>query len=274
MRKARKRPDTRDEQKAALLDAFIDEELSRPDEEQDPEAIAEWSGMIDELTGGAYRPTRAEKRRLLKVMKAHRKAERGQRKRIRPRTAAAVICVLLAVLLLPAAAFAKEIRSALDDLFLRLKPQINALEEGECLVVHTENTDVLIIKGDFGKLQTPEELADYLRVPVLWPGWLPDGVKAGEIRLHLNGDGRYYLIPWQNGFAFTIEVDGIRDPYPETMTAAVCGEETEISYYLNGEGGGGGNFFHGGLLYSFRFSSLDDAERFLDGLVEVQGGRQ
>ena len=73
-----KRQDTPDERKAALLDAMIDRELSRPDGEQDPEALAEWNTMIDELTGGAYLPTRAEKRRLVKAMKEHRRTSEGQ----------------------------------------------------------------------------------------------------------------------------------------------------------------------------------------------------
>ena len=274
MRRANRQPDTRNARKAALLDAMIDRELSRPDEEQDPESIAEWSGMIDGLTGGAYRPTRGEKRRLLKAMRAHRKAEQGEKKGNRPRAAAAVVCVLLALLLLPAAAFAGEIRTALDDLLLRLKPRLNELEDGESLVVHTENADYLFIKGDRASLQTPEELADYLRVPVLWPGWLPEGVEAGEILLGMDSNDWIILIPRQNGFSFHIDLPGIRDSFPEAVNVTVCGEATELFYYLNGDGSGGANFFHGGVLYVIQFSSFSDAQRFLDGLTEVKGGGQ
>ena len=267
-----KRPDIPEVRRAALLDAMIDRELSLPDAEQDPEAVAEWNTMIDELTGGAYRPTRGEKRRLLKRMKARRRSEKGRgRSGIR---AAAAVLTALAVLLLPAAAFAKEIRTALDDLFLRMKPEINALEDGESLVVHEENADYIIVKGESVRLRTPEELADYLRVLVLWPSRLPDGVETGTILLNMDYFGSITLIPHQNGFSFTIDLQGHWNSFPETKTVTVCGEETEFSYYLNEDGSGGGNFFHGGLLYNVQFSALSDADSFFDGLTEVKGGGQ
>lgn len=273
-----KRQDTPDERKAALLDAMIDRELSRPDWEQDPDALSEWNTMIDELTGGAYRPTRAEKRRLVKAMKEHRRTREGQNhpnaaKKKRIRAAVAVVAVL-AVLLLPAGAWAGEIRTALDELFLRMKPQLNALEDGDSLVVHTENADYFIIKGDCNRLKTPEELADYLRVPVLWPSWLPEGVETGTIFLNMGSFASVTLIPHQNGFSFNIDLHGNWNSFPETKTVTVCGEDAEFSYYLNEDGSGGGNFFHGGLLYNVQFSAFSDAERFLDGLTETEGGGQ
>ena len=278
MRRTKKQADPRAERKAALLDAMIDEELSRPDEEQDPDAVAEWSGMIDELTGGAYRPTRGEKRRLLKAMKEHRRARDGRnhpdaarRKRIRASVAAVAV---LAVLLLPAGVWAGEIRTALDELYLRLKPQLNAMEDGDSLVVHTDNTDVLIIKGDCDRLRTPEELADFLRVPVLWPGRLPEGVEAGEILLNSSVSENYVLIPYQNGYSLVLEITGIREPFPNSKTVTAAGEEAELLYYLNEDGSGGGNFFHAGLLYTVHFPSLEDGERFIEGLAEVKGGGQ
>ena len=276
MGRTKKQADPRAEQKAALLDAMIDEELSRPDEEQDPDAVAEWSGMIDELTGGAYRPTRGEKRRLLKAMKEHQRARGGhkhseaaKRKRIR---AVVAVAAVLAVLLLPAGVWAGEIRTALDELFLRMKPQLNAMEDGDSLVVHTDNTDVLIIKGDCDRLRTPEELADFLRVPVLWPGWLPEGVEAGEILLNSAASDNFVLIPYQNGYSLVLEITGIREPFLKKKTVTVAGEEAELLYYLNEDGSGGGNFFHAGLLYTVHFPSLEDGERFLDGMAEVEGG--
>ena len=276
MRRMKKHADPRAEQKAALLDAMIDEELSRPDEEQDPDAVAEWNGMIDELTGGAYRPTRGERRRLLKAMKEHRRTTDGpdrpdaaKRKRVR---AVAAVMAVLAVLLLPAGVWAGEIRTALDELYLRMKPQLNAMKDGDSLVVHTENADYLIIKGDCDRLRTPEELADFLRVPVLWPGWLPEGVEAGEIRLNSSVSDNYILIPLQNGYSFVIESTGIRQRFPKTKTVTAAGEEAEFLYYLNEDGSGGGNFFHAGILYTVHFPSLEEGERFLEGMTEVEGG--
>ena len=43
----------------SLLDAMIDEELAKPEAEQDIAAVGEWNAMIDRLTSGAYRPTAA-----------------------------------------------------------------------------------------------------------------------------------------------------------------------------------------------------------------------
>lgn len=273
-----KGPAPAEERKAALLDAMIDRELSRPDEEQDPDAVAEWNTMIDELTSGAYRPTRGEKRRLLKAMKESRRTHDRQNhpdaakgKRVRAVLAAVAV---LAVLLLPAGVWAGEIRTALDELYLRMKPQLNAMKDGESLVVHTDNADYIIVKGESARLRTPEELADYLRVPVLWPSWLPDGVETGMILLNMAPFDSVTLIPTQNRFSFTIDLQGLWNSFPETKTVTVCGEETELSYYLNEDGSGGGNFFHGGLLYHVQFSAFSDADSFLDGLTEVKGGGQ
>ena len=58
------------------------------------------------------------------------------------------------------------------------------------------------------------------------------------------------------------------------VSVTVCGEETEFAYYLNGDGSGGGNFFHEGLLYTIQFPSLGDAAQVLNGLTETEGGRQ
>ena len=80
---------------------------------------------------------------------------------------------------------------------------------------------------------------------------------------------RIVLVPLQNVFCFEIDTSGAREAYPETMTAEICGEETEFACYLDGDEGGG-SFFYGGILYDVRFRSLEDAERFLAGLKEMK----
>jgi len=249
----------------SLLDAMIDEELAKPEAEQDIAAVGEWNAMIDRLTSGAYRPTAAQKRALLREMKSHR-GEKAQRRIRRPAVWIAA-AALTALILLPAGAYARNRLGTIDRILLLLSPQMKALEPGEILEYHEENVDVYIVsKEDFEENGSPESAAELLGKRVLKPGWLPEGIEARTIiSVPLSS---YTFVPWQDRFGFTMHGEEYYSVFPETLTAEICGEEVEFRYFQNTDGYGG-NFLYGGFCYTLNFRSLEEAVRFLENLVPV-----
>ena len=249
----------------SLLDAMIDEELAKPEAEQDIAAVGEWNAMIDRLTSGAYRQTAAQKRALLREMKSHR-GEKAP-KRIRRPAVWIAAAALTALILLPAGAYARNRLGNIDRILLLLSPQMKDLEPGEILEYHEENVDVYIVnKEDYEENGSPESLAELLGKRVLKPGWLPEGIEARTIiSVPLSS---YTFVPWQDRFGFTMHGEEYYSVYPETLTAEICGEEVEFRYFQNTDGYGG-NFLYGGFCYTLNFRSLEEAVRFLENLVPV-----
>ena len=272
----KRKPNSETEKLASLLDAMIDEELGRPEEEQDIRAVGEWSELLGKITSGAYEPGRKEKQALLRSMRnrlsSTRKRNSSGRRWI-ARTAAAA----LAVLLLTGTVCAGREFDRIEKIYMQFKTRINELKEGETFTYHEENRDVLIYKGDGQVYDSPQAYADETRRAVLSPSWLPDGIEAGEItQSPYFGKNTYIsLIPLTGGFEFYfVTGTDFVESYPNSVTVTVCGQKTEFRYFLdkNGDYGdayGTGNFVYGGDSYYLKFRSLGEAEEFLASLCEV-----
>lgn len=248
---------------AALLDAMIDGELKRPDAEQDMDAVREWSDLIDRLNSGADRPDQATKRAALRTLRGQSRTS-GFRRRI----AIPAACVLAAVLL-AGSAYAAHERDRLDELLLSLRSRLNAMEEGETLTVRDGDREIYIYNGEAVRYKSPAELARARGKAVLWPSQLPAGIEAGPIS-RVPDFANTTLIPYTDGFAFSLWDEDRIGPYPETTVVTVCGEETDFCYYLS-KGGGGGWFRWKGDIYELVFRSLDEAEAFIGLLTEIEG---
>ena len=273
-----KKSSSKTEELAALLDAMIDEELDRPEEEQDIRAVAEWSEMLEKITSGAYNPGWKEKQALLRSMRSHTRTGGADTEKRTPsrRRRLAVPAAALAVLLLTGTVYAGKENGWLDRFLLKRKSQINALEDGESLTFHEGNRDITIFKGDAFRYDTVQDLANGRGIPVLWPAWLPEGIETGTIDMVLTPEYfRVTLIPYSNGFKFYFLDMEKTNVFPERIMTTVCGKTVEFRYYLEpdvryGETSGVGCFVYGGTTYYLGFRNLDEAQTFLASLYEVK----
>ena len=270
MKKETKRTKSGEERLAAMLDRMIDEELSRPDEEQDIAAVEEWSGMIDRVTSGAYRPGKAEERRLMRSMKRTLRGKTGTAHARRRRLTAGIAAAVAVVVLLPVAAGAQMKGVSLEKLLLSLKPQLNELEEGERIEIHTEDRDVIIVRDRSLFFDSPEEAASFIGKSILYPGWLPGG--AGGEAIRIDPFGSVILVPMREGVCFSI-LDQERaeraGTYPNPVLWEIGGQETEVGSAVGTQGVCDALFSYNGDVYHVKLPSADDLEPFLRNLTVV-----
>lgn len=191
------------EQKIAILNHMIDQELEKSESEADMELIQECTAFIEELHDQKYQITDAKLESRLNAIKAGKSFSEnatesvGLRKssKVLPRrrwialVAAVITMVILAsAMAMTAYARANGYSNAWEWVASRVK-ELSDMKPGK-----KEIDGITIIKGDENRTYaTVEEFLQAEGLDILYPTVLPDGVKVEKIVQTFYGEGKFDL---------------------------------------------------------------------------------
>ena len=183
-----------DEQIRAWLFAIIDQELDKPEGQEDTELIRECSECEMYLSGSENTLTEAQYLAGLAKIKQHT-ASMNEKKAHKPRVwrrLPALLAAVLALIVLSAGAVAAVNGSPAWEFITTNIQQILGMEPGDTL----ESDKVTLVKGDL--VAEYDSVEDALKAGgfegILYPTELPEGVKIERIIQTIEGDNDKYSI--------------------------------------------------------------------------------
>ena len=193
-------------------------------------------------------------------------------KRKRRRWIPALIAVGLLVLLLAAPVIAAAIgNTTIGDIIRRMGEDFFKLPYDTPIDID----GITVIR--MGNVTTYTEIGDFLEqegISVLWPTWLPDGLKVKEIYINHNDDSIVYNFN-SDEYSFGIYKGFIDPRYRETARNETVriGEIEVEGYFLALDFLSPGYieviFGYGGYEYHIISHNEEEAKHILDGLVEM-----
>ena len=188
------------------LDHCIDEELSKPVDDQDMELIEKYNAVIEKLQPDTYKPNPAVKAQQLKELcdrsKYGRKSNIRFVRRFNKVAAAALIAVasVTSLTVITCAASHKMPIQLLQDLGNKLFE----IKPGESIDIG--NMTLIRSNGESVKYDSLEKAVKAKGLDIYYPTWLPDGVRIESVYVNETADGREVMLEFNsNSLSMSIE---------------------------------------------------------------------
>lgn len=177
------------------LDHCIDEELSKPVDDQDMELIEKYNAVIEKLQPDTYKPNPIVKERKLKALRDRCKNDQKNSIRVyhgfkKNRIAVAAIAAVISVTSFTVVTCAVSNKTPIQ-LIQNFGNKIFGVNPGESVDIG----DMTLIRsnGESVKYGSLEEAIRAEGLDIYYPTWLPDGARIESVYVNETADGREVL---------------------------------------------------------------------------------
>ena len=251
------------------LDHCIDEELSKPVDDQDMELIEKYNAVIEKLQPDTYKPDPAVKAQQLKVLCDRSKY--GRKSNIRfvhkfNKVAAAALIAVASVTSLTVVTCAVSNKTPIQ-LIQDFGNKIFGINPGES--VDVGNMTLIRSNGESVKYASLEEAIKAEGLDIYYPTWLPDGVRIESVYVNETTDGCEVLFMFDSD-SVSMSIKCGKDDESYTLDQGYT--ENNINginvYALNFGREIFTKFNLDGDEYSIRLENADDIDEIIKGLLK------
>lgn len=256
------------------LDHCIDEELSKPVDDQDMELIEKYNAVIEKLQPDTYKPNPIVKERQLKALRDRCKNDQKNSIRVshgfhgfkKNRIAVATVAAVISVTSLTVVTCAVSNKTPIQ-LIQDFGNKIFGVNPGEPVDIG----DMTLIRsnGESVKYGSLEEAVKAEGLDIYYPTWLPDGVHIESVYVNETADGREVMLVF-NSDSVSMSIECGKDDESYTLDQGYT--ENNINginvYALNFGGEIFTKFNLDGDEYSIRLENADDIDEIIKGLLK------
>lgn len=249
------------------LDHCIDEELSKPVDDQDMELVEKYNAVIEKLQPDTYKPNPVVKAQQLKELCDRSKY--GRKSNIRfvrrfNKVAAAALIAVASVTSLTVVTCAVSNKTPIQ-LLQDLGNKLFEIKPGESIDIG--NMTLIRSNGESVKYDSLEKVIKAEGLDIYYPTWLPDGVRIESVYVNETAEGREVLFMFDSDLvSMSIECGNQSDMNlvgSDYTKNNFCGIEV---YSLNFENAIFSKFDLEGNLYSIVVSDLETLEKMVNSL--------
>lgn len=250
------------------LDHCIDEELSKPVDDQDMELIEKYNAVIEKLQPDTYKPNPAVKAQQLKELCDRSKY--GRKSNIRfvrrfNKVAAAALIAVVSVTSLTVVTCAVSNKTPIQ-LIQDFGNKIFGVNPGESVDIG----DMTLIRsnGESVKYGSLEEAVKAEGLDIYYPTWLPDGVHIESVYVNETADGCEVMLVFNSdSVSMSIEC-GISQDNGFQYIGYTKYDFSGISVFiLNFDNVNFAKFEINGNTYSINAESIDEIEKIVENLM-------
>ena len=255
------------------LDHFIDEELSKPVDDQDMELIEKYNAVIEKLQPDTYKPNPAVKAQQLKVLSDRCKYDQKNSTHVahgfygfkKKRVAVAAVAAVISVTSLTVVTCAVSNKTPIQ-LIQDFGNKIFGVNPGESVDIG----DMTLIRsnGESVKYGSLEEAVKAEGLDIYYPTWLPDGVHIESVYVNETADGCEVMLVFNSdSVSMSIEC-GISQDNGFQYIGYMKYDFSGISVFiLNFDNVNFAKFEINGNTYSINAESIDEIEKIVENLM-------
>lgn len=255
------------------LDHCIDEELSKPVDDQDMELIEKYNAVIEKLQPDTYKPNPIVKERQLKSLRDRCKNDQKNSIRVshgfhgfkKNRIAVATVAAVISVTSLTVVTCAVSNKTPIQ-LIQDFGNKIFGVNPGES--VDIGNMTLIRSNGESVKYGSLEEAIKAEGLDIYYPTWLPDGVHIESVYVNETADGLEVLFMFDSdSVSMSIECGISQDDgfqyigYTEYVFGGIS------VFILNFDNVNFAKFEINGNTYSINAESIDEIEKIVENLM-------
>lgn len=252
------------------LDHFIDEELSKPVDDQDMELVEKYNAVIEKLQPDTYKPNPIVKERQLNVLRDRCKNDQKNSIRVfhgfkKKRIAVAAVAAVISVTSLTVVTCAVSNKTPIQ-LIQDFGNKIFGVNPGESVDIG----DMTLIRsnGESVKYGSLEEAVKAEGLDIYYPTWLPDGVHIESVYVNETADGCEVMLVFNSdSVSMSIEC-GISQDNGFQYIGYTKYDFSGISVFiLNFDNVNFAKFEINGNTYSINAESIDEIEKIVENLM-------